>query len=239
MSQNSVTYTKGTSNIVPTASRFIADTENVGDTTILILPSISDLLNFQIKSGFAVAGTFNFAFSKIGNGKLVFQTGRQDETINGSANLVVDEIGSGIIFITSDLSWGITNFSSANNQSSTSKVNVSMADFNTSNIDSPITVVPPTANSLAIPTHLVINITEVVSDGLPIVLGYGYVGNKTLVGEVNLAGVSVGDRIIVPITTTNYFNTSTDPIGLGFGVFKISGSIAANINISTFDISGN
>ncbi len=234
---NSVKFTAGTSNVPPTAGRLVADTS--GGTVNLILPSIEELQNFQLRgSGFSVAGTFNFSFEKIGNGQLIFNVAKQDlETINGLGNLVINEIGSGIIFITSDLGWGITNFSQSNNQIGTNHTEIAAAAFGASRIDSPILLVPALADTLIIATHLVINITELAGSASTVV-GYGYVGNKTLLAQVDLAGLAIGDTIIVPIVATKDFNLSLDPNGLGFGLFKVSGGdVGMKVRTVTFGVS--
>lgn len=236
---NKITYVAGTSAVGATASRFTADTS--GGNVTLILPSISEQQRFQeFGSGLNVSGTFNFAFEKTGNASLIFKTSIAEDTINGISELVVNEIGSGIIFISSDNSWGIVNFSSSNNSIMTSKVDVSIVSFDSSSIDSPILVVPAIANNINISTHIILTITTGNGSGGSVSLGYGYVGNKTLIAEVDLTTSKAGDRIIVPLITPKQFDSATDPIGLGFGVFKVSGGGVSFIaQIVSFEIAGN
>lgn len=228
---NSVKFTAGTSNVPPTAGRLVADTS--GGNVTLILPSIDELQRFQqFGSGLNVAGTFNFSFEKIGNGILIIQTAKQDlETINGSANLVVNDIGSGIIFISSDLGWGIVNFSQSNNSVITSKVDASIDQFNASRIDAPIISVPAKAGALILPMFLVVTIVTADGSGLPSIISYGYIGNEAI-GDIDVTGLVAGSKVIVPIITPQHYDVKFDPQGLGFGFFKKSGSVAINFAAS-------
>lgn len=228
---NSVKFTAGTSNVPPTAGRLVADTS--GGTVNLILPSIEELQNFQLRgSGFSVAGTFNFSFEKIGNGQLIFNVAKQDlETINGSANLVVNDIGSGIIFITSDFGWGITNFSHSNSSFITSKVDASVAQFNASVSDAPIISIPEKAGSLILPIILTITIIADDGSGAPTILSYGYKGN-TPIGDIDLTGLVAGSKVIFPIVAPKNYAANRNPVGQAFGFYKKSGSVAINFAAS-------
>jgi len=232
---NKITYGAGVNQVGLTASRFTADTS--GGNVTLILPSIAEIQNFITNgSGFNVAGTFNYAFEKIGNGVVNIITSRQDESINGNADLVINDIGSGIIFISSDNSWGIVNFSKSNNQIITSKVSFTKDEFDKSGMDTPIVVVPAIANSLIIPTHIIINIVEPDNSGLEAFVSYGYVGGN--IANINVSGLVAGTKIIVPIVAPQVYD-KVSPVGLGFGVYKKSGSIAATIFVPSFDVVGN
>lgn len=231
---NSVRFTAGTSNVPPTASRIVADTNDTPDGNIvtLILPSIADLQNFQLRgSGFSVSGTFNFSVEKIGNGVLIIQTAREDETINGSRTLVVNNIGSAIIFISSDLGWGVVNFSHSNNSIITSIVDASIAQFDASRVDAPIISVPAKVGALILPMFLVVTIVTADGSGLPSIISYGYVGN-TPIGDIDVTGLVAGSKVIVPIITPQHYDVKFDPQGLGFGFFKKSGSVAINVAAS-------
>jgi len=227
---NSVRFTAGTSNVPPTAGRLVADTS--GGNVTLILPSIAEQQRFQqFGSGLNIAGTFNFSFEKIGNGQLIFQVARQDETINGSSDLVVNDIGSGLVFISSDLGWGIVNFSQSNNNVITSRVDASIAQFDASGQDAPIISVPAKAGALILPMFLVVTIVTADGSGLPSIISYGYVGN-TPIGDIDVTGLVAGSKVIVPIITPQHYDAKFDPQGLGFGFFKKSGSLAFNFAAS-------
>jgi hypothetical protein len=232
---NKITYPAGVNQVGLTASRFTADTS--GGNVTLLLPSIAEIQNFmQNGSGINVSGTFNYAFEKVGNGSVTFQVAKQDETINGNNSLVVNDIGSGIIFISSDNSWGIVNFSKSNNQIITSKVSFDINQFDASRMDNPIVVVPAIADALIIPTHIILTIVEADSSGLQALISYGYVGGY--MSDINVSGLVAGTKIIVPIIAPQVYD-KVSPVGLGFGVYKKSGSVAATILVPSFDVVGN
>lgn len=230
-------FTAGTHPIGVTMANFIADTTD-GDV-ILLLPTIAELLHFKQRySGLNVAGTFNFAFEKIGNGKVSFIPTSREETINGIENLIVNEIGSGIIFISSDFGWGAVNFSKSSNQIVTAKIAFTAAQYDASTINAPIMIIPPMINSLIIPTHVVIHVTD--GNNSDSNLGVGYIGKNgiNLVSTIQKVEARVGNRIIYPIKDSQYFVLATDPVGLGVGIYKVSGgaSMAGTIYIPSFDI---
>lgn len=233
---NKITYAAGTYSLGNTASRFTANT-NGGNVT-LNLPSIAEQQRFQeFGSGLNVAGTFNFAFEKIGSGQLIFNVGVDGDTINGSTSVVINDIGSGIIFISSDNSWGIVNFSQSTNQNNTSRVNVSIDDYNKSDINAPITIVPAKNDNLIIATHIIVTIVEADSSGAPVRLAYGYGNKNTPIGTVELTGLKNGAKVIVPIIDTQNYQ-DIDPVGSGFVAYKLSGSTAIKIYVPNFEIEG-
>lgn len=223
---NSVKYTAGTFQVPPTASRIVGDTGS-GNVTLL-LPSIAEQQRFQqFGSGFNVSGTFNFSFEKVGSGQLIFQTASEDETINGSRTIVINDIGSGIIFISSDLGWGVVNFSQSANQNNTSRINVSAEQFNASGADSPIIVVPAKADTLVVASHIIINILQANGDGSPVSVSYGYNGCSAI-ATIDLTGLPTGSKIVVPIIAPQNYNTDpvtpSEPVGAAFIFYKVSGS---------------
>lgn len=238
---NSVRFTYGTSNVPPTAGRIVADT--TGGNVTLILPSIAEQSRFQqFGSGLNVAGTFNFAFEKIGSGQLIFNVGVDGDTINGSASVVINDIGSGIIFISGDGSWGIVNFSQSANQNNTSRINVSVEQFNASGADSPIVVVPAKADALVIASHIIISIVQANGDGSPVSVAYGYNGCSPI-DTIDLTGLPAGAKVIVPIIAPQSYNTDpvspTEPVGASFIFYKVSGSnTALKIFVPNFEIEG-
>lgn len=238
---NKITYTAGTYSLGNTASRFTADT-NGGNVT-LNLPSIAEQQRFQeFGSGLNVAGTFNFAFEKIGSGQLIFNVGLDGDTINGSTSVVINDIGSGIIFISSDNSWGIVNFSQSTNQNNTSRVNISVDQFNASGADSPIIVVPAKADALVIASHIIIDVIQANGDGSPVSVAYGYNGCSAI-ATIDLTGVPAGAKIIVPIIAPQSYNTDpvspSNPVGASFIFYKVSGSnTALKIFVPNFEIEG-
>lgn len=234
---NKITYTAGTNQLPLTASRFTADTS--GGNVTLGLPSISEMQNFQERgSGLNVSGTFNFAFEKIGSGQLIFNIGVEGDTINGSRTLVVNDIGSGIIFISSDNSWGIVNFSQSANQNNTSKVDVSIAQFNASAADAPIIVVPAKADALIVPSFIIITIVEADGSGVPVRVAYGYNG-LTPIGNIDITGLIAGTKIIVPIIAPVNYVPPQEPNGAGFVFYKTLGSnTSLKLHVPYIEIEG-
>ena len=238
---NKITFTAGTHSLGNTASRFTADT-NGGNVT-LNLPSIAEQQRFQeFGSGLNVSGTFNFAFEKIGSGQLIFNIGVDGDTINGSTSLVINDIGSGIIFISSDNSWGIVNFSQSNNQNNTSRVDVSIAQFNASGADAPIIVVPAKADALVIASHIIIHILQADGSGAPVRVAYGYNGCPSI-GTIDLTGLPAGAKVIVPIIAPQNYNTDpvspSEPVGAAFIFYKTLGSnTALKLFVPNFEIEG-
>lgn len=238
---NKITFQAGVSSLGNTASRFTADT-STGNTT-LILPSIADQQRFQeFGSGLNVAGTFNFAFEKIGNGQLIFQVGRQGDTINGSESVVINDIGSGIVFISSDNSWGIVNFSQSANQNNTSRVNISVEQFNASGSDAPIIVVPAKTDALVIATHIIIHVLQDNGDGSPVSVGYGYNGCPSI-GTIDLTGLPAGAKVIVPVIAPQNYGTDpvtpTEPVGTSLVFYKATGgNVSLKLLVPNFEIEG-
>ena len=210
-----------------TMTNFIADTTN-GIVT-LILPTIGNIANSKILSGLNVAGTFSFAFEKIGNNQLIFQAGRQDETINGNFNITINDNGSGIIFVTSDLGWGITNFSKNVTTNNVEQVIFTKAQFDASSIGAPIMVVAPIVNTLIVPKTIIISITDADTGGGSVGLTFGYIGHP--IADIDLSGTLNGATIITPaiVSQLNYIAANT-PFGLGIGFWKKAGSVGGKFN---------
>ena len=234
MANNKVTYGAGVNQVGLTASRFTADTTN-GDVT-LFLPSIEEVQRFQTNgSGINIAGTFNYAFEKIGSGQLIFRKSKEEEFINGSSDFVINEIGSGIIFLTSDNSWGISTFAQSNNQITTNSVDITPTNFDNSNLDNPIIVVPAQENTLIVPTHIIINVLENISGVGETSLNFGYKGLTPFAQPIILTGLLKNAEIIAPISSRVTYQPDLLPDGKSFVVYKKLGN-GATLKVRTLTL---
>jgi hypothetical protein len=233
-----IVYREGVNFLGLTATRFSANT-SAGTTTTIIIPSVEEIQSYmEEQSGIEISGTFSYAFEKVGNGTLIFKVNPSSDgtldTINGVQELVINEVGSGIIFITSNTSWGIVHLSKSSSEINIAKKSISMVEYLQSSSINPIYILPPKQGSLIIPTHMIITVTESDATILESLVSYGYPNG--IIGDINLSGLPIGSRIVVPITSPQNYTVGNNPIGKGVIVYKKSGKVGFDISMPTFEV---